>query len=154
MATARALAATGEIIQNTELVVTSALAFDVYCTLPPIDNGAGATVAADYTVTLWANSTGSIRVLDQYGHLLSVVRPGESRSFCAVGTVAANSWSAQDNARTIPLKASTEELAIGAGAAIAFGATTPGGITTPATINRFLKITLSDGTVGKIPVWV
>jgi len=156
MATVRALAADNEVIVNTELVITSALAGWVTAILPVVGDGTGATVANDTVITVWANSTGGVFIKDNYGHMVAAVNPGESKSFSAVsfglGNLA-NRWTALDNAEGIPLKAVTEELAVGAGAAIAFGATTPGGIATPATVNRFLVVVLSDGTLGKIPVW-
>jgi hypothetical protein len=156
MATTRALAGDGEVIVNTELVVTSALAGWVTTFLPTVGDGTGATVADDTYITVWANSTGGVFVKDQYGHLIRAINPGESATFAAVSFGlgnAANRWAVYDNAERIPLKAVTEELAVGGGAAIAFGATTPAGIATPGAVNRFLVVVLSDGTLGKIPVW-
>lgn len=156
MATVRALAADLEVIINTELVITSALAGWVTAFLPTVGDGTGATVADDTVITVWANSTGGVYVKDQYGHLVGIVNPGESLLFSAVSFGlgnAANRWSVSSNAERIPLKVGTEELVNGAGAAVTFGAVTPASIATPASVNRWLVVILSDGTLGKIPVW-
>lgn len=156
MATSRALAGDSEQVTNTELVVTSALASDVKVFLPVIGDGSGATVADNASVTVWSNSTGRVEVRDIYGHRIAIVGVGQSVTFTAVsfglGNVS-NFWSATPNSEVIPTKAVTEELAVGAGAAIGFGATTPGTIATPAAVNRFIKVIASDGVPVYIPAW-
>lgn len=159
MATSRALAADGEQIQSTELVVTSALAFPVTAILPPIGDGTAGTVTDDSSLAVWANGAGSVLLKDQYGHLLVTVPPGETIILNArvatqggAGVAAFSRWLIQANAESLPLKA-IEEQVNGAGAAVTFGATTPAAITTPGSVNRFMKVVLSDGTFGYIPVW-
>jgi hypothetical protein len=156
MATSRALAVDNEVVQNTELVVTSALAGWVSVTLPPIGDGTGATVADNFGVTFWANSTGGLYVKDQAGRLVASIQPGQSKTFAAISfglNNLGNYWQALDNSEVIPTKAVTEELAVGGGAAIGFGATTPGAIATPAAVNRFIKVIASDGVPVYIPAW-
>ena len=160
MATVRAIAADNEQITNTELVVTSALAISVTVFLPPIGDGTASTVTSDASLAVWANGTGSVLVKDQYGHAIANVGPGETMTFNAhvitqggAGVAQSSRWIAQANAEALPLKAAVEEQIVGAGAAIAFGATTPGAIATPATVNRFVKLIASDGLPIYVPAW-
>ena len=83
MATTRALAADGEVVQSTELIVTSALATWVTCFLPPVGDGTASTVVDNSQVAFYANALGGIYVKDQYGHLIGVVNPGDSALFTA-----------------------------------------------------------------------
>ena len=160
MATSRALAADNEQITNTELIVTSALAFPVTAILPPIGDGTAGTVANDTSLAIYANGGGSVSLKDQYGHLIVSVAPGETLVLNAsvvtqggAGVAAFSKWIIQANAESLPMKAAVEEQVVGAGAAIAFGATTPGAIGTPATVNRFVKLIASDGLPVYVPAW-
>ena len=83
MATTRALAADGEVVQSTELIVTSALATWVTAFLPPVGDGTASTVVDNSQVAFYANALGGIYVKDQYGHLIGVVNPGDSALFTA-----------------------------------------------------------------------
>jgi len=160
MATVRAIAADNEQITNTELIVTSALAFAVSVFLPAIGDGTASTVTSDSSVTVYANGTGAVIVKDQYGHIIGSINPGDTQTFNAhvitqgaAGVAAVSRWTQQPNVESLPLKAVVEELAVGGGAAIAFGATTPGTIATPATVNRFIKLIASDGVPVYVPAW-
>ncbi len=160
MATTRALAADNEQITNTELVVTSALAFPVTCVLPPIGDGTASTVTSDASLAIYANGTGPVSVRDQYGHIIAALNPGETLVFNAhvllqggAGVAASSKWIVQANSESVPLKSVVEEQIVGAGAAIAFGATTPGAIATPAAVNRFVKLIASDGLPVYVPAW-
>lgn len=152
MATLRAIAATGETIVNTELTVTSALAGDVDTFLPAIGSGAGATVAAGYQVIVNSTSTGRVRLLSAKGELIAVVGAGQSNVLIAHGD-ATYGWWQWVPVETVASLIAAQETAVGAGAAIAFGATTPGAIATPATVNRFIKMIASDGLPVYIPGW-
>src|SRR5205823_3829685 len=129
MATTRALAADGEVVQSTELIVTSALASWVTCFLPPVGDGTASTVVDNSQVSFYANSTGGIYVKDQYGHLVGIVNPGDSLMFTAnvvtqgaAGVASVSKWAQQQNNRAISLAAAREEVVVGAGAALAFTA--------------------------------
>jgi hypothetical protein len=160
MATVRAIAADNEQITNTELIVTSALAASVTVFLPAIGDGTASTVTSDSSVTVYANGAGSVLVKDQYGHMIGLIQPGETSSFNAhvvtqgaAGVAAVSAWRLQPNVEALPLKATVEEQIVGAGAAIGFGATTPGAIATPAAVNRFVKLIASDGLPIYVPGW-
>ena len=73
MATTRALAADGEVVQSTELIVTSALATWVTAFLPPVGDGTASTVVDNSSVAFYANALGGIYVKDQYGHSIGTV---------------------------------------------------------------------------------
>lgn len=92
MATTRALAATGELIEDSELTVTSALAASVKAFLPKIDDGTGITVAAGYTCTISANAVGSVEIVDIFGRRVVLVASGTTRQVAAFGNLADPSW--------------------------------------------------------------
>lgn len=81
MAQSRALASQGENIEDSEQVVTSALAYQVWCTLPEVSDGSGTTVATGHVVSVYANSTGTVEVLDNMGKRVAMVRPFTSKTF-------------------------------------------------------------------------
>ncbi len=83
MAQSRALAAQGETISSTEVVVTSALGYQVWCSLPLVSDGSGVTVDDGHNVTVYANSTGSVEVVDHLGKRVAFVKPFTSLTFVA-----------------------------------------------------------------------
>lgn len=100
MATTRALAAGAEadgfqgleLIEDSELTVTSARADNLKAFLPAIDDGAGITVDDGYTCTISANSTGSVEIVDIFGARVVLVLPGTTRQVAAFGDVDDPSW--------------------------------------------------------------
>lgn len=81
----RAIAATGEVVVNTETYVSSALAFDVQLTLPAINAGAGATVAVDTVIRLETTAAGKIEVLTATGRRVGIL-PGRSQAVLVART--------------------------------------------------------------------
>ena len=160
MATVRALAADGEVVQSTELIVSSALATWVTAFLPPVGDGTASTVVDNSQVAFYANALGGIYVKDQYGHLIGMVNPGDSALFTAnvvtqgaAGVASASKWTQQQNNRVISVAAAREEIVIGAGAALAFTANSNAAIATPGSVNRYVKLIASDGLPVYIPAW-
>ena len=92
MATTRALAATGEAIEDSELTVTSALAISVKAFLPEVASGSGATVAAGFTCTVSANAAGDIEIVDVVGRRIAVVASGTTQQFVAHGDANDPQW--------------------------------------------------------------
>jgi hypothetical protein len=76
------LASQGETITQTEQVVTSALAYKVWCSLPSVvSGGAGAAVDYGWYVSIFANGAGRIEVLDANGRQVAVVPAYRALSF-------------------------------------------------------------------------
>lgn len=71
----RAIAATGEVVVNTETYVSSALAVDVQVALPAVNAGAGATVAVDAEIRFETTGAGKIEILTDKGRRVGVVPP-------------------------------------------------------------------------------
>ena len=160
MATTRALAADGEVVQSTELIVTSALVTWVTAFLPPVGDGTASTVVDNSSVAFYANGLGGIYVKDQYGHSIGTVNPGDSALFVAnvvtqgaAGVAQVSKWSQQQNNRVVSVAAAREETVVGAGAALAFTANTNAAIATPGSVNRYVKLIASDGLPVYIPAW-
>ena len=160
MATTRALAADNEVVQSTELIVTSALATWVTAFLPPVGDGTASTVVDNSQVAFYANALGGIYVKDQYGHSIGTVNPGDSALFVAnvvtqgaAGVAQVSKWSQQQNNRVVSVAAAREETVVGAGAALAFTANTNAAIATPGSVNRYVKLIASDGLPVYIPAW-
>ena len=160
MAATRALAADGESVQSTELVVSSALATWVNAFLPPVGDGTAGTVVDNSQVAFYANALGGIWVKDQYGHMIGVVNPGDSALFTAnvvtqggAGAASVSKWTQQQNNRVISTAAAREEIVVGAGAALAFTANSNAAIATPGSVNRYVKLIASDGLPVYIPAW-
>ena len=160
MATTRALAADGEVVQSTELIVSSALATWVTAFLPPVGDGTASTVVDNSQVAFYANALGGIYVKDQYGHSIGTVNPGDSALFVAnvvtqgaAGVAQVSKWSQQQNNRVVSVAAAREETVVGAGAALAFTANTNAAIATPGSVNRYVKLIASDGLPVYIPAW-
>jgi hypothetical protein len=84
----RAIAATGEVVVNTETYVSSALGVNVQVTLPVINAGAGATVAVDAEIRFETTGAGSIEILTNDGRRVGIV-PGYSQAIVVAqaGTV-------------------------------------------------------------------
>ncbi len=103
MATTRALG-TGdnELIEDSELTVTSARALNLKAFLPAIDDGAGITVDDGYTCTVSANSTGSVELVDIFGARVVLVTPGTTRQVAAYGDVDDPSWIVSAPIETLP----------------------------------------------------
>ena len=119
MATTRALAADGESVQSTELIVTSALATWVTAFLPPVGDGTAGTVVDNSSVAFYANALGGIYVKDQYGHSIGTVNPGDSALFVAnvvtqggTGVAQASKWAQQQNNRVVSVAAAREEVVV------------------------------------------
>jgi hypothetical protein len=76
MAGTRALAAQGEQVEDSEAVVTSALAVQVWCSLPDVSSD-GATTTQKYgdVKSFRATSTGAIEVRDHMGRRVCIVPP-------------------------------------------------------------------------------
>ena len=146
MATVRALAATDEQIEDSELVVTSALTVGVKAFLPEIDDGAGTTVDTTYQVLVVANSSGDIEIVDIFGARVFTVLAGSSATFRAQGSVTAPIWTVAPSAPFIVLGE----------AAAAAGSSTPAlGTTGPAASGTviWVRVQKLDGTIGYIAMW-
>jgi len=147
MATTRALAASGEVIEDSELSVTSALAANVKATLPAIEDGATTTVADGFQVLVNANAAGDVEIVDTFGKRVALVQAGESVMFKANGDVNRPVWTYARQGNI---------LAIGQ-AQPAAGSSTPAlGTTGPAasgTVKWIGPVQLVDGTVAYIPCW-
>ena len=146
MALTRALAATGEQIEDSELSVTSALAVNVKAFLPAIEDGTGATVDNTYSVLVQANAAGDVEIVDIFGRRVAMVQAGSAKVLRAQGDVNRPVWQVFDSA---PI------LSIGNAAASA-GSTTPAlGTTCPAASAtvKWTAVQLVDGTIGYIATW-
>lgn len=97
----RAIAASGEVIANTETYVSSALAFPVQVTLPAINAGAGATVAVDFETRIETTGAGSVEVLTADGRRAGIV-PGRSQAILVAKTGEAQSETDEWNFRLLP----------------------------------------------------
>jgi hypothetical protein len=149
MATVRTLAGDGEIVVNTERSLISSLANSVRVVLPAIDAGAGATVAADFTITVEARSTGDIEVVDNKLRFVTRVSAGSATQLQAVGNLAFNRWVVIPVHKTVASVGGQEST--GAGSATIGAANCPA--TTVGSVYKWVKTVLSDGTVGYVPVW-
>ena len=146
MATVRALAGDGEQIEDSELVVTSALTVAVKAFLPEIDDAAGTTVDDTYQVLVVANSSGDIEVVDIFGARVFTVQAGTSATFRAQGDLAAPIWS---------VVAQAPQMAYGQ-ALTSAGSSTPAlGTTGPASSGtvKWLQVILLDGTLAYVACW-
>ena len=140
MAQSRALAGQGETITQTELVVTSALDYPVWCTLPVVlSGGAGATVDYAHVVAVMANGQGSIEVVDSNGNRVCIVQPMTQMSFKArAGTI--KPWE-------MAINFSGSLLATVADLAVTDGAVGASGITMPASYVQATQITAVDAAL-------
>lgn len=146
MALTRALAATGEVIEDSEVTVTSALSTTVKAWLPAIDDGGTTTVAAGFQTLVMANGSGDVEIVDVFGRRVHTVLAGSAVVFKATGDLARPVW--------VPFHM-PNQLQIGLAVAAA-GATTPAlGTTCPAASGtvKWIGATLVDGTAGYIPCW-
>jgi len=146
MATARALAATGEQIEDSEFVVTSALGANVKAFLPAIDDGATTTVDDGYTCRVHANAGGEIELLDVFGRRVAIVPGFEQRVVSARGDVDNPIWSV-----SIPSAGLTLGTAV-----TAAGSSTPAlGTTGPAASGTVIWYSFQklDGTLAHIATW-
>lgn len=76
MAGTRALAAQGEQVEDSEAVITSALGYQVWCSLPDVSSdGSGVTQKYGDVKSFRANSTGPIEVRDHMGRRVCIVPP-------------------------------------------------------------------------------
>ena len=146
MALTRALAATGEQIEDSEVTVTSALAVNVKAFLPAIEEGTGATVATGYSCLVLANAAGDIEIVDIFGRRVVMVQAGEAWQVKANGDVNRPVWT---------VSPALYQLQIG-NAQPSAGSTTPAlGTTSPASSAtvKWIEATLADGTIGYIACW-
>ena len=146
MALTRALAATGEQIEDSEVTVTSALAVNVKAYLPEVDDGSTTTVAAGFQTLVMANAAGDVEVVDIVGRRVGVVQAGSARVFTAAGDATRPEWVSAP---------ASKQLQIG-NAQPAAGSTTPAlGTTCPAASGtvKWVAGTLADGTAAYIPCW-
>lgn len=87
MAQSRALAGQGEAITQTEQVVTSALDYGVWVSLPAVvSGGAGAAVDYGFVTTVFANGEGYIEVVDALQNRVAIVKPFTQMGFRARAT--------------------------------------------------------------------
>jgi len=134
MAQSRALAGQGETITQTELVVTSALDYMVWCTLPVVlDGGAGATVPYAHVVSIMANGQGPIEVVDSNGNRVCIIPPMTQMSFKARAGLT-KPWEKAMNF-------SGSLLATVADLAVTDGAVGASGVTMPATFVQATQVT-------------
>jgi len=146
MALTRAIAATGEQIEDSEVTVTSALDVNVKAWLPAIDDGGTTTVAALWQTLVMANGAGDVEVVDIFGRRVALVQAGEAIALKATGDVDRPVWV------SFPV---ANQLQVG-NAAKAAGSTTPAlGTTCPAASGtvKWIDATLVDGTAGYIACW-
>ena len=124
MAQSRALAGQGEAITQTEQIVTSALDYMVWCSLPlVVSGGAGAAVDYNWTISVMANGQGPVEVVDAAGCRVAIVKPRTQVAFRSrAGTV--KPWEATMNAQGTVL-ATIADLAVTDGAVGASGVTLP-----------------------------
>lgn len=153
MALTRALAGDGEQISKTELTVTSALAQNVKVFLPVIDNGTNGDVVGT-CIGFEANSTGSIMVLDNYGHLIVTLSPGDRREVVAIATDATGLvgvWKPVSAGTQRRMIRAEDKLVNGTVAAV-LTANGPAGMGTA--VAGWTQEVLPDGTIAKRPYWV
>ena len=146
MATVRALAATGEQIEDSELVVTSALAVNVKAYLPAIDDGATTTVDNGYMVRVMANAAGDVEIVDVFGKRVAIVPAFTQALFTAGGDVDTPVWTVSPVGAT---------WSVGE-AVTAAGSSTPAlGTTGPAASGTVIWYSFQklDGTLGYIATW-
>lgn len=72
----RVLASQGEQVEDSEAIVTSALGYPVWCSMPDVSSD-GATTTAKYgdVFSFRATSTGPIEIRDHMGRRVAIVRP-------------------------------------------------------------------------------
>jgi hypothetical protein len=75
MATSTLLTATNQNILKAARNIGSNLAYDVRANLPPVGDGTGLTIDNNVLLTVAANSTGGIELLDSFGRRVWFVRP-------------------------------------------------------------------------------
>lgn len=151
MALTRALAGDGEQISKTELTVTSALAQNVKVFLPVIDDGTNGDVAGT-CIGFEANSTGGIMVLDNYGHLIVTLAPGDRREVVAIATGTNVGVWKQVTAPTQRRMIRTEDKLTNGAVAAVLTANGPTGMGTA--VSGWTQEVLPDGTIAKRPYWV
>jgi len=147
MATTRALAASGEQIEDSELSVTSALAVNVKAFLPAIEDGATTTVADGFAVLVQANAAGDVEIVDVFGRRVAMIQAGESAVLKANGDVNRPVWS---------VSPATNILSIGQAQPSAGSSTPALGTTGPAasgTVKWIGPVQLLDGTLAYIACW-
>lgn len=134
MAQSRALAGQGEAITQTEQVVTSALDYPVWCSLPSVvSGGAGAAVDYAHVVSVMANGQGAIEVVDANGNRVCIVKPMTQVAFKSrAGTI--KPWE-------ITMNASGSLLATIADLAVTDGAVGASGVTMPASYVQETQVT-------------
>ena len=124
MAQSRALAGQGEAITQTEQIVTSALDYMVWVSLPlVVSGGAGAAVDYDHIVSVMANGQGAVEVVDAAGNRVTIIKPMTQASFRSrAGTI--KPWEVIINASG-SLLPTIADLAVTDGAVGASGVTMP-----------------------------
>ena len=80
-----ALAADGEVVEDSDTYVSSALTFPVQAILPVIDDGAGDTVAIDTEMRFETTAAGSIEILNSDKRRVGIV-PGRSQAIVVART--------------------------------------------------------------------
>ena len=146
MALTRALAATGEQIEDSEVTVSSALAANVKAFLPAIEDGTGATVATGYQCLVLANAAGDVEIVDIFGRRVAMVQAGQAIALKANGDVNRPVWTVTEVANILQI----------GNAQPSAGSTTPAlGTTCPAASAtvKWIEGTLADGTAAFIPAW-
>ncbi len=146
MALTRALAATGEAIEDSETTVTSALAGNVKAFLPAIDDGATTTVDDGYQVLVSANAAGDVEIVDVFGRRVAMVQAGQVKAFLATGDVDRPVWVVTPMVKKIQI---SQALAAAGSSTPALGTTGPASSGTV----KWIETNLPDGTIGYIACW-
>ena len=107
-----ALAADGEVVEDSDTYVSSALTFPVQVVLPVIDDGAGTTVAVDTEIRFEATASGSIEILNSDKRRVGIVS-GRSQAVVVAQTGVDQADSPQAWAFQVMLQTPTATVADG-----------------------------------------
>ena len=75
----RALAATGELVEDSDTYISSNKTFGIKAILPVVDEGSGTTVSVGDEMRFETTASGFIEIVDSDGHRVGIV-PGRSRA--------------------------------------------------------------------------
>lgn len=150
MAQSRALASQGEAVTQTEQVVTSALDYDVWCSMPDVvDGGAGAAVDYNWYVAFVTTAEGSIEVRDASGRRVVTVPSFSSLGLRSRASNIGREWE-------VIAPGGTSELATIADLAVTDLTPTTSAVSLPAaygdaaTQNAAVDSALTDGIIAEM----
>ena len=150
MALTRAIAASGEVVTNTELTVTANIAGKNVVYLPAIGNGSGGTAAAQATIGFVnAHASATLEILDANGARVFYLLPQSEVMLKAHGDATYGFWEPQSVPSSLTVKAA--QVGTNGSVTPTLGANGPAGMTAAST--GWLKIVDANGVAKYIPTW-